>query len=124
MNVGRASFALALSGALFASLCGGERRVARAGEAHVLRFTAELDVTTLNPLLSNVSITTDLGQLTMAHFVRIDAENHIVPELLTVLPTTSNGGVSADGRTITYHLRHGVRWSDGSPFDSSDVVLA
>jgi peptide/nickel transport system substrate-binding protein len=123
MNVGRASFALALSGALFASLCGGEPRVARAGEAHVLRFTAELDVTTLDPLLSNVAITTDLAQLTMAHFVRIDAENRIVPELLTVLPTTSNGGISSDGRTVTYHLRHGVRWSDGAPFDSSDVVF-
>ncbi len=123
MNVGRASFALALSGALFASLCGAEPRAARAGEAHVLRFTAELDVTTLNPLLSNVAITTDLAQLTMAHFVRIDAKNRLVPELLVVLPTTANGGISADGRTITYHLRHGVRWSDGAPFDSSDVVF-
>jgi len=123
MNLGRVSFALALSGALFASLCGGEPRAASAGEAHVLRFTAELDVTTLNPLLSNVAITTDLGQLTMAHFVRVDAQNRIVPELLTVLPTTANGGVSADGRTITYHLRRGVRWSDGAPFDSSDVVF-
>jgi len=123
MNVGRACFALALSAALFASLCGGATRAVRAGEAHVLRFNAELDVTTLNPLLSNVAITTDLAQLTMAHFVRVDAENRIVPELLTVLPTVANGGVSADGRTITYHLRHGVRWSDGAPFDSSDVVF-
>jgi peptide/nickel transport system substrate-binding protein len=124
MNAGSVSFALALCGALFVSLCEGGPRAASAGEAHVLRFTAELDITTLNPLLSNVAITTDLGQLTMAHFVRIDAQNRIVPELLTVLPTTANGGVSADGRTITYHLRRGVRWSDGAPFDSSDVVFS
>jgi peptide/nickel transport system substrate-binding protein len=123
MNVGRIRFAFALSGALLASLCGGEPHAARAGQAHVLRFTAELDVTTLNPLLSNVAITTDLAQLTMAHFVRVDAENRLVPELLAVLPTTANGGISADGRTITYRLRHGVRWSDGAPFDSSDVAF-
>ena len=32
-----------------------------------------------------------------------------------------NGGISKDGLTITYHLRHGVRWHDGAPFDSGDV---
>lgn len=29
---------------------------------------------------------------------------------------------SADGKTWTYHLRHGVKWSDGVPFTSADVA--
>ncbi len=94
-----------------------------AAEPHVLRFTEELDVTSLNPLLTTVAVTTDLSELTMAHFVRIDASNRLYPELLTVVPTASNGGVSRDGKTITFHLRRGVRWSDGAPFDASDVLF-
>jgi peptide/nickel transport system substrate-binding protein len=33
-----------------------------------------------------------------------------------------NGGVSKDGLTITYHLRKGVKWSDGAPFSADDVI--
>lgn len=29
---------------------------------------------------------------------------------------------SSDGRTITFHIRHGVRWHDGKPFSGDDVV--
>jgi peptide/nickel transport system substrate-binding protein len=47
--------------------------------------------------------------------------SQLVPELAAEVPTRSNHGISADGRTITYHLRRGVRWHDGMPFTSSDV---
>ena len=40
------------------------------------------------------------------------------------MPTQANGGVSKDGLTITYHLRKGVSWSDGAPFDADDVVFS
>ena len=30
--------------------------------------------------------------------------------------------VSADGKTITFHLRTGITWSDGKPFTSADAV--
>ena len=31
--------------------------------------------------------------------------------------------VSEDGRTITFHLRKGVHWSDGTPFTSADAAF-
>jgi peptide/nickel transport system substrate-binding protein len=34
-----------------------------------------------------------------------------VPDLATQLPTTGNGGVSADGKTYTITLRKGARWN-------------
>ncbi len=34
----------------------------------------------------------------------------------------SGADVSADGKTITFHLRKGIHWSDGTPFTSADCV--
>jgi len=39
------------------------------------------------------------------------------------LPTFANGGISRDGRTITYHLVPTARWSDGVPLTSADVLF-
>ncbi len=95
---------------------------ARAAQPHVLRMADGQDVTTLNPLLATSANITTLSELTMAHFVRFDAHDRPVPELLTEIPSPGNGGISADGRALTFHLRHGVRWSDGAPFDADDVA--
>ena len=34
----------------------------------------------------------------------------------------SGADVSADGKTITFHLRKGIHWSDGKPFTSADAL--
>jgi len=39
---------------------------------------------------------------------------------LTEVPTLQNGDVSPDGLTVTLHLRHDLRWSDGQPLTSAD----
>lgn len=41
--------------------------------------------------------------------------------LAVVVPTTQNGGISADGLTITYHLRKDAKWTDGVAVTSKDV---
>jgi len=53
------------------------------------------------------------------------AANTPVPDLATVIPTTANGGVSADGKTFTIHLRSGVKWNTSPARDvtAQDVVL-
>lgn len=94
-----------------------------AAQGGVLRFADSLDVTTLNPLLATSANVTSLAQLTMAHLVGYDAQSRVVPLLAETVPTKQNGGISADGRTLTYHLRHGVRWSDGVPFTADDVTF-
>jgi len=93
--------------------------------AHTLRITVGEDITGLNPMLtSDTPVTGVLAPLTMAYLVRWNALNQPVPELATDVPSQANGGVSRDGLTITYHLRRGVRWSDGAPFTADDVVFS
>jgi peptide/nickel transport system substrate-binding protein len=95
---------------------------ASAYEPHVLRYSDTLDINTLNLWIGTSGNIITLSELTNAFFTRIDPKGNLIPELVTEIPTTKNGGIGADGKTITWHLRHGVKWSDGQPFDSSDVT--
>ncbi|MCG6551981.1 MAG: peptide-binding protein [Candidatus Magnetominusculus sp. LBB02] len=45
------------------------------------------------------------------------------PDLSTVGDLAESWDVSPDGLTITFHLRHGVRWTDGVEFTSEDVLF-
>lgn len=58
-----------------------------------------------------------------APLVYIDSAGNLQPGLLSELPSTSNGGYSSDLKTITLKLRPGLKWSDGSPLTSADVVF-
>ncbi len=94
-------------------------------QPHVLRITDGSDVENLNPLLtSDTPVSLIIGPLTMGYLVRWDRQGNPVPELTTQVPTQENGGVSKDGLTITYHIRKGVKWSDGQPFDADDVIFS
>ena len=48
-----------------------------------------------------------------------------VPDLATELPTKQNGGISADGKTYTIHLRPGAKWNTtpAREVTAQDVVL-
>ena len=43
--------------------------------------------------------------------------------LAAEVPTNENGGLGADGKTVTYKLKPGVKWADGQPFTADDVVF-
>ena len=91
---------------------------------HVLRFEDAGDLSSLNPHLAQFADVGYLSSLTMAWLVKWDVNNRPYPELATRIPTKANGGVSRDGLTITYHIRRGVKWSDGVPFNADDVVFS
>ena len=91
---------------------------------HVLTISDGGDVNTLNPHFAQSAAVANLSEMTMAWLVKWDEHNQPYPELATDVPTRKNGGISNDGVTITYHLRKGVQWSDGAPFDADDVVFS
>jgi peptide/nickel transport system substrate-binding protein len=76
---------------------------------------------TLNPLLATQTVEAAIARMTTDILVSADAKGNFVPRLAREVPTRANGGISADGKTITYHLRGGVLWHDGVPFTSHDV---
>jgi len=92
--------------------------------AHTLRFAAAEDLVGLNPLVNTQATLAYLSSMTMAYLIRTGKTSEAdVPELATEIPTQANGGISADGKTIIWHLRRGVVWSDGVPFNADDVVF-
>jgi len=127
----KSSLALALGAAFLLSACtkagGGAGEGGRANswtQPHVLTMSSGSgDVSTLNPHLGQFQDILYMASMTMAWLVKWDEHNNAYPELATEVPTKANGGVSKDGLTITYHLRKGVKWSDGAPFDADDVVF-
>jgi len=52
-----------------------------------------------------------------------DAEGNLVPILAAEVPSKENGGLSADGRSVTWKLKRGVTWHDGQPFTADDCVF-
>jgi peptide/nickel transport system substrate-binding protein len=76
---------------------------------------------TLNPYLALPAIVKQVADATMAGLTTIDENGDFIPVLAAELPTLANGGVSADFRTITWRLRPGLYWSDGTPLTSDDV---
>lgn len=125
------SLALALAACVTLAACSKVGQTNTNGEInattqpHWLRIAdGSGDIPTLNPDLYTEATIGYISELTMAYFVRYDAKGEPYPELLTVIPTQKNGGISKDGKTITWHLRHGVRWSDGAPFTADDVVFS
>jgi peptide/nickel transport system substrate-binding protein len=86
-----------------------------------LRFAVAAEPVTLDPLLSTSTSDDDIFALFCDLLVVTDSHGKTSPLLAARVPTLANGDISPDGRSITYHLRHGVRWHDGFPFTSKDV---
>jgi peptide/nickel transport system substrate-binding protein len=113
----------AVVAALLACACGSVSSNIAPGSSHpkILRIVGAQEIDTLPPLLSNEQFAVDCSMFWAGYFFNVDDKGNLVPELATVEPTLENGGISKDGLTIMYHLRRGVTWQDGAPFDARDV---
>ena len=52
-----------------------------------------------------------------------DPEGNLFPVLAAEVPSRENGGVAADGKSVTWKLKRGVTWHDGAPFTADDCVF-
>lgn len=62
-----------------------------------------------------------VGQALYAPLFVGDKNGKINPNLVTELPTATNGDISPDLKTWTFKLKPGIKWSDGQPLNAEDV---
>ncbi|MBE1298004.1 MAG: peptide ABC transporter substrate-binding protein [Rhodobacteraceae bacterium] len=75
----------------------------------------------LNPFLSGGTKDVEAASLVIEPLARYDPNGQMVPFLAEEIPTVANGGVSEDLTSITWKIKSGLTWSDGTPFTSKDV---
>jgi peptide/nickel transport system substrate-binding protein len=52
-----------------------------------------------------------------------DPDGNMKLVLAAEIPSTQNGLLAADGTSVTWKLKPGVKWHDGKPFSADDVVF-
>jgi peptide/nickel transport system substrate-binding protein len=83
--------------------------------AGVLRFALDFDFDTLDPARSGSYIERAVNAALCDQLMNIDAAANVVPELATAWEW------SDDHLALTLHLRQGVIFQDGTPFDAASV---
>ena len=75
----------------------------------------------LNPYLAIQTVSRVLRGQTLEGLFAVNPDGNFVPVLAAEIPTTENGGVSADGKTVTVRLKEGLKWQDGHPVTAADI---
>ena len=118
LTLSAAALAMSATGALAASH-EGER--GRDGTVNIIYWQAP---STLNPFLSGGTKDVEAASLIIEPLARFKENGDIVPWLAEAVPTVENGGVSEDLKSITWKIKEGIVWSDGTPFTSADVKFS
>jgi len=108
---------LAMLAAVMLAACGH-----RAPAPDTLVIAQQWEPRSLNPALENGTSSTEWSMLVFSYLVKYDDSGNLIPDIATEIPTLQNGGISADGKTITYHIRKGIRFADGTPLTAADAA--
>ena len=65
----------------------------------------------------------DASAITLEPLASFNPDGAMVPKLAVEIPTIENGGIAEDLMSITWTLKQGVKWSDGSDLTAEDVVF-
>jgi peptide/nickel transport system substrate-binding protein len=86
-----------------------------------ITFTEEPD--NLNPMYTTMSFSGYLRPFYLVPAWTFDENAQPVPVLAAELPSVANGGLSADGKTVTIKIRDDIKWSDGEPLTADDFAF-
>ena len=106
--------AVALAGTAWAAERG------RDGELRLLYWQAP---STMMPSLSGGTKELEASSVVIEPLARYDNNGKMHPWLAEEIPTVANGGVSEDLKSITWKIKPGIKWSDGSELTSADAVF-
>lgn len=91
---------------------------------HTLIIDQQREPNSLNVALENGTNTMEWGELLYSFMVKYDDRGTLIGDAATTVPSLANGGISRDGRTIVYHMRHNLRFSDGVALTSADCAFS
>jgi peptide/nickel transport system substrate-binding protein len=79
--------------------------------------------TVVNPHLSIGTKDLSASRIVYEPLASFDEDGRLIPILAAEIPSLENGGVAADGRSVTWALKPDVEWADGTPFTADDVLF-
>ncbi|GIK74913.1 MAG: ABC transporter substrate-binding protein [Chloroflexota bacterium] len=81
------------------------------------------EISILNPYLASGTKDFHAASLILEPLLEFNQDSELVPALAVEVPTLENGGVSEDLMSITYKLKDGIVWADGTPLTADDFVF-
>ena len=79
--------------------------------------------TLLNPHFAVGTKDQDACRLFYEPLAAWDREGNLRPKLAAAIPSREDGTLAADGRSVIWKIKQGVRWHDGQPLTADDVVF-
>ena len=79
--------------------------------------------TLLNPHFAVGTKDQDACRLFYEPLAAWDREGNLRPKLAAAIPSREDGTLAADGRSVVWKIKQGVRWHDGQPLTADDVVF-
>lgn len=79
--------------------------------------------TLLNPHFATGTKDQDGSRIFYEPLAAWDADGDLMPVLAAEIPSVENGGLAENGRSVTWKLKQGVKWHDGTPFTADDCVF-
>ena len=90
------------------------------GQLNLLYWQAP---STMNPNLSGGTKELEASSVVLEPLARYDEKGNMIPWLVDEIPTVDNGGVSKDLTSITWKIKKGIKFSDGSELTAEDAVF-
>jgi peptide/nickel transport system substrate-binding protein len=79
--------------------------------------------TLLNPHFAIGTKDQDAARIFYEPLAGWDPDGDLFPVLAAEIPSRENGGIAADGKSITWKLKRDAKWHDGKPFTADDVLF-
>jgi peptide/nickel transport system substrate-binding protein len=113
---------LAFSGVAMAQSPSTYKPTKRGGGGH-LKVLWWQGATLLNPHFAVGTKDQDGSRFFFEPLANWDANGNLKPVLAESIPGREDGTLAADGKSVTWKLKKGVKWHDGKPFTADDVVF-
>ncbi len=79
--------------------------------------------TLLNPHFAVGTKDQDACRLFYEPLAAWDRDGNLRPKLAASIPSREDGTLAADGKSVIWKLKQGVKWHDGKPFTADDAVF-